>query len=325
MRKPSPTGDGSVPACVVIEDGNVGYLLLTTVANEPVAALLDAPETGLPTDDELTEFMSVPGAPAEVREAWQPSQDLYAPFDLLKSINIPLRHRALLKEEIRLSPANLELLMDVHRTLAAHTARLQAAVADLFNRATQLQEVFRDQITRSAVVAQRIEAATTSADGEGDAAIEARMQKVQARQQAITARYDALRRKMSTINSTELSDKEASYIDELQTMSGAVDKENRTLTGDVDGSVVPAWQRMEKLQQLKQELKTQVQDHADKTGEQHGGNGYRESGEGVKISIQARKAETDVIHRLLQRNTDLVDVAMTRLRGLGIGVGTQGS
>ena len=129
-----------VTAVAVIEDGNVGYLLLTTVDGEPQAALLDAPEDGLPTQEELAEYMAITGPTKEVRQAWQPSKELYEPFDLYGSINIPARHRGALKDEIRLSPANLGLLMDVHRVLSAQTSKLQLAVSDLFNRATRLQD-----------------------------------------------------------------------------------------------------------------------------------------------------------------------------------------
>jgi nucleoporin NUP82 len=307
---------------VVIEDGNVGYLLLTTVDGEPTAALLDAPEEDLPTEEELAEYMTIAGPNKEVRQAWQPPKELYEPFDLFGSINIPSRHRGSLTDEIRLSPANLELLMDVHRVLSAQTSKLQHAVSDLFNRATRLQEEFRDQIHRTSGIAANIENVTDNdqADSDdrstnGSLKIDDRMEKVKVRQDQINARYEALRRKMISIGSSELSEKESNWIEELQTMDSAVDPSSKTLTDDVDGSEQPAWHRVNRVREAHKNYAKQVEE-AKKASE--GDSDHRNST--IKVSSYSRKAETDQVQELIQRNAMLVEAAVERLKKLGVSI-----
>ncbi|CAO2652111.1 Nn.00g003940.m01.CDS01 [Neocucurbitaria sp. VM-36] len=325
-RSSKDPADQEVTSAVVIEDGNVGYLLLTTVDGEPQAAQLDAPEDGLPTEEELAEYMAIAGPNKEVREAWQPPKELYEPFDLLGSINIPARHRGALKEEIRLSPANLELLMDVHRALSVQTSKLQHAVSELFNRATRLQEEFRDQVYRSSQIASNIDNVTGNdeASGSDDASvygsakIEDRLEKVKSRQDEINARYETLRRKMASIGSSELSDKEAAWVDELSTMDSAVDASNRTLTDDVDGSERPVWQRLDKLKGIQKDLKKQI-DEITKVASREGEREQSRS-VGVRVPEHSRKAENELIQDLMQRNSVLVEAATTRLRELGVNI-----
>jgi nucleoporin NUP82 len=316
------TGDAAeqeVTTSVAIEDGNIGYLLLTSVDNQPQTAFLDAPEYGLPTEEEIAEYMNVVGPQKEVREAWQPPKELYEPIDLLGSITIPSRHRATLKDEVKLSPANLELLMDVHRVLSAKTSRLQHAVADLFNRATRLQEEFRDQVWRSAQVTSKIDAVTGndapgSEDGSsyGSAKIDERLEKVRERQDKINARYEALRSKMSKINSSELSEKEANYAAELSAMNSAVDSSNTTLTSDVDGTQDPAWQRLEKLREIQKKMVKEVE-RATK-------DAPTERNDAVRVPSQSRKVENEQISEYMARLTVLVEAAAQRLRTEGIDI-----
>lgn len=315
------TAGQHVTSAVVVEDGNVGYILLTTVNDEPQAAVLDAPEDGIPTDEELAGYLEGDVPQKEVREAWREPKEFYEQFNLLNSINIPARHKASLKDEVRLSPANLELLMDVHRVLSAHTEKLQKAVADLFNRATRLQDEFRDQVYRTAEVIPKIDAVIgndeePSDNGSmyGSAQIDDRLEQVRKRQDAINARYESLRRKMNSIGSTELSEKEANYVEELQTMDSSVDKSNRKLTDDVDGSEVPAWQRLDKLKELHKTLAKQVEDTQQEAQEEQTRTAS------VRVPSHSRRQENEYIQELLQRNTALVDAATTRLRSLGISI-----
>jgi nucleoporin NUP82 len=269
--------------------------------------------------------MAITGPTKEVRQAWQPPKELYEPFDLYGSINIPARHRGALKDEIRLSPANLGLLMDVHRVLSAQTSKLQLAVSDLFNRATRLQEEFRDQIYRTSEIATNIDSVTGndqagSENGStyGSANIDDRMEKAIARQDRINARYEALRRKMVSIGSSELSEKESNWIEELQTMDSAIDPSSETLTDNVDGSERPAWQRLDRLKEVHKEQAQQIEAamrNAKQTSESE-----QARGTGVKVPSYSRKAENEQVQELIQRNSFLVEAATDRLRSLGINV-----
>lgn len=316
---PGNAAEREVTSSVVIEDGNIGYLLLTSVDNQPQAAFLDAPEDGLPTEEEIAEYMNISGIQGEVREAWQPPRELYEPLDVLGSINVPARHRAQMKEEVKLSPANLELLMDVHRVLSVKTSRLQHAVADLFNRATRLQDEFRDQVWRSAQVTSKIDAVTGNSgsgsdDGSvyGSGKIDERLEKVRSRQDKINARYEALRNKMNKLSSSELSEKESNYIAELSAMDSAVDSRSTTLTSDVDGT--PAWQRIQKLQATEKEAVKEVERAVKEATKEVARN------DAVKVPSQSRKAENEQISEYMSRLTVLVEAAAQRLRNEGIAI-----
>ena len=309
-----------VTSAAVVEDGNVGYMLLTTVNDEPHAALLDAPEDDY-IEEDLAEYLEEFAPQTEVREVWRAPKEFYEDFNLLNAINIPARHKASLKDQVRLSPANLELLMDVHRVLSAHTEKLQKAVADLFNRATRLQDEFRDQVYRTAEVVPKIDA-VIGADEEpsdtgslyGTAQIDDRLEQVRKRQDAINARYESLRRKMNSVGSTELSDKEASYVDELRAMDSSVDKSHRTLTDDVDGSL-PAWQRLNKVREQKELLAQKVRETQKEAAQEE-----QTRAASVKVPSSSRRQENELIQEMLLRNTALVDAAATRLRSLGVAI-----
>jgi nucleoporin NUP82 len=327
-RKTSSSfAEEEVTSAAILEDGNIGYMLLTSVDGEPQAVFLDAPEYGQPTELDFSKWMNFNVPPTEVRLAWQPPKAFYEPVDLLSSINVPTRHKADMKEEVRLSQSTLELLINIHRVLSAKTSHLQLAVADLFNRATRLQEEFKDQVWRTSQVTSKIDAVTgndekESGDGSahGAAKIDERLDKVRSRQAQMNARYEALRRKMDRVNPSDLSEKEAGFVEELSTMDSAVDSSNTTLTGDIDGSQVPAWQRMDKLKKTQKELAKQVERTRDDATSKE--TSARSSN--MAVPSHSRKAENEHIQEMLARNAALVEAATQRLRTLGVAIPLDG-
>ncbi|PSN72171.1 hypothetical protein BS50DRAFT_630245 [Corynespora cassiicola Philippines] len=311
-----------VTAAVIIEDGNIGYLLLTSIDDEPHAVILDAPEDGVPTAEEIAEWWTVPGPARTTRQPWRPRKELYEPIDLHAAIDriVPARHKATFKDEIRLSPANLELLLGAHKVLAHHTHRLQTAVADLFNQCERLRQEFRDQIYRTAQLVPKIDSATGSDEvdaGSGariNARVEERLERVKTRQEEINARYENLRRKMAMVGGTELSEREAAWLDELQLLGSALDKNQRTLTDDIDGSEVPAWKRIETLKSKKQTIEEQIQ-------ELRKGNEEQErTPAAVRVPAHSRKQENEQVEALLQQEAALVEAATNKLRSLGVSI-----
>lgn len=305
-------------SCVVMEDGNVGYLVLTTTNNVPQAVLLDAPEDGVPTDEELAEFMEFNSPAGEIREPWQPPQELWQPFDLYASLDIPNRHKSLLREEIRLSPASLEVLMSAHRALAAHSDKLQHAVSDLFNRCQRLQDEYRDQIVRVASLVPKIDAVTGSdgtgsePDAYGSAVIADRLDRVKTRQEELRARYQALQRKMSSVGGTELSEKEVAFAEELQTMEGSVDRAGASVA-EVDDSDSPAWQRLGRLKDMKDMLSKDVKQAVTERHEER-------SSPGMKVPSHSRRQENEQIEAMLQHVTNITEAMTNRLRSAGVSI-----
>ncbi|KAH8726567.1 hypothetical protein GQ44DRAFT_679660 [Phaeosphaeriaceae sp. PMI808] len=325
IKTSGPATEQEVTSCVVIEDGNIGYLLLTSVDNQPQAAFLDAPEDDLLTEEEIARSLFIETPQVAFRDAWQPPKVIYEPIDLLGSISIPSRHRNNLKEEVKLSPANLTLLMDVHRVLFSKVGRLQEGVSTLFHQAIRLQDELQEQVAKNAHLLSKMDAVTGN-DGSladdgtpyGNAKIEERMERVQSRQYEINARYESLRNKMNRLGSSELSEKEADFVEELTTMDSSVDQSHTTLTSDIDGSQDPVWQRLEKLKKLQKELAKQVEQAADATKNGQGRN------DGVRVPSHSRKQEDEQIQELLARTTALVEAATQRLGSLGIPIPLEG-
>jgi nucleoporin NUP82 len=150
-----------------------------------------------------------------------------------------------------------------------------------------------------------------SSDSYGSARIEERLDRVKARQEQINARYEAIRRKMVNVGGTDLSEKEAGWVEELQTMERSVDKSAPILSDDPDGTEVPAWERMENMMELKQELGKEAEKAAKESKEERAHSN-------VKVPSQSRKQENQYIEDLLSRETALVEAAADRLRNLGI-------
>lgn len=317
VRRNANGAQKDVTSCVVIEDGNVGYMVLTAIGNEPQAVTLDAPEEGVLSEQEIADYMAFAGPEGELREAWQPPKEFWEPFDLYASLKTTHRSRVSWKEEIKLSPANLEILMSAHRVLAEHTEKLQVQVSELFNRCQRLQDEYRDQIHRTASLIPRVDAITgkdeeDGGDLYGSAVIEDRLEKVRDRQEALKARYQALRKKMATVSVTQLSEKEAQFVEELQTMEGSVDQTERRLTDDVDGSEVPVWQRVGKLKDTKEKLSKEAANAESRAGSEE------RPVSSVKVPSYSRKAEQEQIQAMLKHQTELLEATTNRLRDLGV-------
>lgn len=307
-----------VTSCVVVENTETGYLVLTAFDNEPQAVILDAPEQGLPTDEEVEELVARVNPVSERREPWQPPKEFWEELDLHKALQSVRRSKASWDDEIKLSPANLEILMTAHRLLAEHTEKLQTQVSDLFNRCQRLQDEYRDQITRAKQTVGQVDAVTGQDDARngsdlyGSRKMDDRLHKIQEKQKAQAERFLALRQKMASINTTQLSDKETQFVEELQTMEGSLDKEQRRLTDDMDGSEVPVWERMDKVKDKKNTLSKEVEEGAAKAASE------QRSTPAMKVPSHSRKYEHEQIEAMLQHQTDLLEATITRLHNLGV-------
>jgi nucleoporin NUP82 len=213
------------------------------------------------------------------------------------------------------------ILSDAHKVLSEDVLRLQDVASDLFLRCERLRVDFQDQVWRAAQLISSIDSVTGSDEAPsanesevyGAAKIEERLDKVKAKQKEITARYEAIRRKMATIGGADLSEKEAAFVGELQTMDSSLDRSAQTLSDDLDGSEVPAWQRLDKIKEIQKDLTNQVEQASRGTSDERGHGG-------MKVPSHSRKQETEHIDALLQRETALVEAATNRLRSLGIAI-----
>ena len=247
----------SVTACLVFQDSDLGYLLLTAVNGAAQAATLDQPDSEItpsPEDngnDTYIPEMNVftPGPP---RKTYQPARVFFDDSSLPTFINkhVPARHHRMFNQEIRLSSATLDLMTQAHRVLSHETNKLGLAAADLFRRCERLQDELRDQINRANEVAQRTDQVAgkdighylDSVKRKGRPSVEERFKKVRSRHQELTTRYEALRKKFSKHGGNDLSEKEKQWIAEVEKTKefikspAAEDDENEEATAE-------AWRR----------------------------------------------------------------------------------
>lgn len=219
-----------VPSCLSLKDSDLGYFVLTSVNGHPHAATLDQPH---PESSPIVKHEAEGHEILEMglletgslRVSYQPSDDFWQGSSLPTFVkdHVPSRHQRMVKGEIRLSTATLDLMTKAHRFTSFETHRLGLAAADLFRRCERLQEELRDQIKRANEVAQLTERIT----GEGDAyldrrkgpnppSLDERCRIAQDRHHDLADRLDCLRKKASKYSGKDLSTQEKQWFSEVQ-------------------------------------------------------------------------------------------------------------
>ena len=256
--------DEAVSACIVLQDSDLGYFLLTASGEQPQAVDLDAPDDSLlpeingTTDLDLeSDFKLLTMGPA--RTAYQPPESLWAESTLpiFLDQNTSGRHKKTFKEEIRLSSFTLGLMTEAHRILSEETYQLGIAAADLFRRCERLVDEFRDQIRRVRDTALRIDQINDEdADdyeekdtARGGAKIEERLEQAKARQENIIARHEALRKKLTSACRRDLSEKEKAFISEVDTLGKALLEADNKEEKDDSGRKREPWRRYAEVSQ----------------------------------------------------------------------------
>ena len=220
-----------VTTCLILQDSDLDYFLLTTVNGEARAATLDKPRPEpVPEVDQDGEEMYVPDkvafTPGPPRQNYQAPNVFYTDSSLpsfLKN-HVQPHHQRLMREEIRLSTIILDLMTHAHRAISHETHGLELAAADLFRRCERLRDELRDQIGRVDELAERTErivdedtnAYLGSRKGKDHPRLDERLQNVRTKHKELTARHEALRRKFSTRGGNELSEKEKLWMSEVE-------------------------------------------------------------------------------------------------------------
>lgn len=221
-------------ASLVFYDYDLGYLLLTCNPSNPYAAAMDAPEDTLSAALDYHVYDQKTPAPVLAalppgRAPYQVPAILYAksPLESFVEQHVPHRQRHTLKEQVRLSPATLDLVTTAHRVLSAHTNALERAASDLFRRCERLQGEMQDQLKQLSDVAERIKGVTSEIDEDGHRregvrngeALDKRVRAARDKQSELVQRYDALRKKTLNSGGRPLSEKEKSWVSEVNTLS----------------------------------------------------------------------------------------------------------
>ncbi|RAL15111.1 uncharacterized protein BO97DRAFT_339274 [Aspergillus homomorphus CBS 101889] len=257
-----------LPASLVYYDYDLGYLLLTSRGSVPYAAILDAPEVALPSIAELQIFDSQGQGPRSPvlpprRPPYQVPPIFYSesPLDSFVDKHVPHRERQALKEQVRLSPATLDLVAAAHRILSAHTNALERAASDLFRRCERLQGEMRDQLKQLADVADRVKGVSSELGEDGKRiegsrngeALDKRLQAAKDRQTELVQRYEALRSKLMKSGGRPLSDKEKAWFQEVDRLCDSFGKSSQDLLpGQAGGPAIA--QRLETAKEIARDM-----------------------------------------------------------------------
>lgn len=331
----------STPACISLVDSDLGWFTLTSAANQPYAVILD-----LPIDSDMYDSFAPDHVPLalpapEVRQHYQPPDAFFAASSLpafLDSVTQSANYRLQktdLKNQVRFSPATLQLLTDAHRILSSETSRLGAAAADLFRRCERMKLELAEQIRKVDEIAQRIDSVTgdddegaeTEQGGRvvGKEKIDQRMGAAHDRSEQLQQRVEALRRKMAGLGGKELSSREEAWAEEVSSLRQSIgmseDDQADAITNHDTSSLTG---RLQAVTQLQKDLVARA---TELTTQQDGEERREENDDealGASTSrlvpVDYRKQKIQQVMQLLERETALVDAVterLGRLRGLG--------
>ena len=323
--------DASVATCIVLEISDLGYLLLAPVNGEPKAAILEKPppEPAVLFEDEVEEesFKSLPdmntlSLRGPARETYQAPQIFSRGSSSLPRFfdkQVPSRHRQLMKEQVRMSTATLDLMTSAHRVISKETHLLGVAAADLFRRCERLQDELRDQISRANEVAHRTEVIVgEDADeyvgnttGKGHATLDERLQRVRSRHQELASRHEKLREKFSKAGE-EVSGKEKLWFAEVKKTADSVGVETEKPIQKQDDEEEGQESDAETLQRYQdaRDLTADLVARAKKAAEQ--GGHEQTNGDGTHvIPSDLRKERVAKVMKLLER--EYVDLSIPLL------------
>jgi nucleoporin NUP82 len=323
-------GDAPIPlaAAVAIRDPDLGYFLLSATPFEPIALIFEAPEyefeplRSVSPVFERNDDMQ-PLTMYEPRPAFQPSH-VFEEISSLPTLLARLRtsrHKAIVNQEVRLSPVTLQVFTDAHKILSEDTYRLGTAASELFRRLESLQVELRQQVIKANEVKARVEAITgeeqdqkSEAESSNDA-IERRLDAARQRSEAISQRLERMRKTVSKATARELSEKEMAWINEVKTV-------NASISGSV-GATTSGASRLRQLKRrydearaLRDDLVVQAEKLANPSAGDSDENTIASSE--LRIPPELRKAKINDVRRLLERETALVDAVKSRLEKLEI-------
>ncbi|KAI0512649.1 hypothetical protein F5B22DRAFT_300278 [Xylaria bambusicola] len=315
-------------AAVAIRDPDLGYFLLSATPFEPVALIFDAPEDDfVPIQANSPSFnQEVEVQPLEFfepRPVYQPSHAFDESSVLPRFIEQlrTSRHKAIMNQEIRLSPLTLQLFTEAHQILSDETHRLGVAASEVFRRCVKLQEELEQQITKANEVKARVEAITGEDQAEAgeepepsNAAIERRLQNAKEKGDALSRRLEKLRKTVNKATNRELSKKEQDWVKEVKALDAGIHGTSHTTDGP--NRAKQCMDRYQKIAELKEELAEQAKALEAPNVEEDSPTPSRTD---LRIPSELRRAKVGQVKDLLERETALLEAVKSRLGRLAVG------
>lgn len=244
LRFREEDGNHELSAPVIMQDSDLGYFLLTVRDGLPQAATLDRPREGSESPEreirgsiEPQELVPARLTLTEPRPAYQPPGSLYKSFTLRNFMDnhIQSRYKYNLKDEIRLSPATMEIIAEAHRLISRETFEIGKGISDLFARCDRMRIELKNQIDNVREIVEKVdhineEDADDFGDREprGSEKLDERLQRTKDKHAELTARYDDLKKKLAQSGGRSLSEREQGWVKE-------VDKLGRSLVPPGEG------------------------------------------------------------------------------------------
>ncbi|KAI9927637.1 hypothetical protein ASPWEDRAFT_54310 [Aspergillus wentii DTO 134E9] len=311
---------------LVYYDYDLGYLLLTYHASHPYAAVLDAPEVAFPSAVDLRSLDlagQAPGSPVlpPRRPPYQVPAVLYsdAPLDFFVDKHVPHRQRHTLKDQVRLSPATLDLVAAAHRMLSAHTNALERAASDLFRRCERLRGEMRDQLKQLSDVSERVKGVSSEIgeDGQRKAgsrsgeALDKRLQAAKDRQDQLVQRYEALRSKLLKSGGRPMSEKEKSWVSEVQVLSDSFGDAKQGEEKDQNLS-----QRLEAVKEIAADLLSEAKSVGVKSPSAEPGSPISPPSGQPRVPQRLQRAKIADAMKMVERESAVIESITSRLERL---------
>lgn len=325
----------SLAASTLILDPDLGYFLLTASPHGPIAITFESPETSLELDYRRSispaydsyEPDIKPEILYEARPVYEPSPTFKAnrKIDALREKLRASQYQRILPNEVRLSPATLTVMNEVHKVLSEETHQLGSAAAELFRRCEKLQIELMEQIKKANDLAKRVEVVIgDDYNEEGkferkEEEIERRIEEARKRQESIVERLEKVRKRVAKGAGRELSDKEKAWVEELESMQTNILPSREDRDEDKNANDGKPWQRLEAVKNLADELLEQVQDlQLEQAADGDGGGGEGQKGKDVRVPKQVRDQKMAEVWKAVDRETAMVEATKSRLERLGL-------
>ncbi|PKY02762.1 nuclear pore complex protein An-Nup82 [Aspergillus campestris IBT 28561] len=314
----------NLSSCLVYYDYDIGYLLLTSHASHPYAAIMDSPEITFPEmanlriDSDSHELGSA--MPPPRRPPYQVPSIFYAdsPLEFFVDKHVPHRQRQSLREQVRLSPATLDLVAAAHRTLSSHTNALERAASDLFRRCERLQGELQDQLKQLSDVAERIRYVSSEVGEDGERkegsrsgeALENRLQGAKDRQTQLVQRYEKLRNKVLKSGGRPLSEREKSWASEVDMLSGSFENPKQ----DSQENIQQLSQRLDAAKEIASELLSEAKSVAVKSPvPAEPGSPASPSSAQPRVPHRLQRARIADAMKMVERESAVIDAITSRL------------
>lgn len=317
----SQNAEQTIPlaAAITIHDPDVGYFLLSATPYDPVALTFDAPEFDtIPVRDD---------SPVFEREASKPMLDFYEPRPVFNPSHVfdeksilpqfverlrTSRYKAVLNQEIRLSPMTLGIFTDAHKVLSEETHKLGLAAAEVFHRCGLLMTELEEQIRKAREVKQKVDdIAPDDETKESDRArYERRADEAQKRQKSLTDRLENLRKVVGRSTARDLSAKERAWFEEVHSVESNIAESD---SSQKQPKSTPLWRRLDDATELQAELLSEVES-LKKKGDVDVTSSP--SARELRIPQDIRRSKLQQVQVLLTRETALVEAVTERLERL---------